>query len=80
MVDFFEGGWHSDGVPPTKTSNSGIYRTADRMVGGLPAYLTRLRSEGESYGRIAQFLQDQGIVVTAQTVQNWCRRIEAQAS
>ena len=62
------------------TRKSSIYRTAERMVGNLPDYLTEQREHGLSYGGIAAALQDKNVMTTAETVRQWCIRLGIDAS
>ena len=55
---------------------SGAFRSAERAVGGdLATWLLDKRDEGESYQALAWQLRDLGVIVTPETVRNWCGRL-----
>lgn len=52
---------------------SAAFRTAELAVGGdLPGWLRAQRRKAKSFNVIAGELRDVGVIVTAQTVNNWC--------
>ena len=59
--------WQGVDVPPTKRAD------AEAILPDLTDELARLRSHGHSYADIAFVLRtDHDIVVTAETVRQWC--------
>lgn len=55
---------------------SPIYRTSENLVGGdLRTWLKARRDAGTSFDLIAGDLRDVGVIVTSQTVRDWCGKL-----
>lgn len=67
---------HIDKVQSAAPPQSAIYRTAERAIGDLPAWLTERRQAGVSFNGIASQLQDKNILVSYETVRSWCQRLD----
>lgn len=56
-----------------------MYRTTERIIGDVPAFLAERRTAGRSYNRIAQDLQDLNVIVSFETIRAWCLQLGIEA-